>query len=498
MKTQGFAATGILVLFACMASAAVDIAHTDFREPPEGVANWSPGTADTELGFATTRVGGTPYYLGTYDSPTSPELFRMRTVEAVTEMDTVDLRGYQSVTANIKIKIKSTGYESGDYYRAIVADGAGDTLDLARVEGTALNSVNDNVYHYYTVDIPDSWSHATLTVSSRTNSSADSEAVDFDAIYFATQTVFAAEAPFHFTATADMRDVHDNFVNVCQAIKRNVGGAGLFHVSPGDIDGSIAENRAVIDSVFGSATVWYPGIGNHEAETLADMTWLRNEYHDGNGARTPLKVYTNQDGPTSTRETTYSWDHPASNSHFVMLNEYWDGSSDTGTNGDIVQPLYDWLETDLRANRDKAIFVFGHEPAYPEHRHVGDSLDQYPSNRDAFWQLLEENDVVAYVCGHTHYFSKHQGDKDGVGNVWQIDLGNAGNVPGASTEDGMTFLDVAMLDGRVRFDVYRNVGGYWDLADAWKVAAKTVPEPATLTLLGLSLMALLRYRGRRA
>ncbi|GAG29503.1 unnamed protein product, partial [marine sediment metagenome] len=82
----------------------------------------------------------------------------------------------------------------------------------------------------------------------------------------------------HFTATADPRSNHAGFGSTLQAINDLVGGPGAFHVSAGDIDETIPENRAVIDAKFGAAAAWYPGIGNHEEETGADMEWLRAEY----------------------------------------------------------------------------------------------------------------------------------------------------------------------------------------------------------------------------
>ena len=123
-------------------------------------------------------------------------------------------------------------------------------------------------------------------------------------------------------------------------------------------------------------------------------------------------------------DTIFTWDYE--NAHFVFLNQYWDGVSDTGANGDIVPELLDWLVADLEANRRPFTFVFGHEPAVPFFRRGGDSLDAHPTHRDAFWQTLEDHDVTAYICGHTHFYSAHQGDRHGNGDVWQISLAAAG------------------------------------------------------------------------
>lgn len=301
----------------------------------------------------------------------------------------------------------------------------------------------------------------------------------------------------HFTVTADPRNNHTGFDNTLQAINSLVGGAGRFHVTAGDFDERAWENRAVIDANFGANAAWYPVIGNHEEEDGIEMAWIRAEYDSGNGVRTSLYDLTNHDGPLGTQRTTYSWDDPTTNTHYIALNEYWNGGtsegtgastsgSDTATDGDIVPALYNWLAADLAANRGKAVFVFGHEPAYPYswQRHYGDSLDAYPANRDAFWNLLEGEGVEAYFCGHTHQYAKRQP----TGNVWQIDAGAAGN------GEYETFVDVQLLLGKVRYDVYDNSSGSWSLLESWTEDANVVPEPATLTLLATGCLIALKRR----
>ena len=304
----------------------------------------------------------------------------------------------------------------------------------------------------------------------------------------------ASAQDFHFTVTVDQRRYHDGFATVLAGINANVGGHGAFHVSPGDIDQNISDNRVKIDNAFGASAIWYPGVGNHEAESIAaDMPWLRLEYGGGNGVRTPLKEFTNQDGPLSSPQTTYSWDY--GNAHFIMLNEYWDGAyNDAATiYGDIVPELHDWLADNLAANTKPFVFIFGHEPAFPYNRHVGDSLDRNPARRDAFWSLLESEGVSAYMVGHTHYYSKHQGDKDNVGEVWQLDVGNARGRPLASEADGSTFFDVVVGTDQAVVNVYRDNGtGTFFLADSVTV----IPEPASATLLLLGALGMLRRRRR--
>lgn len=281
--------------------------------------------------------------------------------------------------------------------------------------------------------------------------------------------LIGAQETVRFTVTADARSQHETFGQVLDAVIDLTGDSGDFHISPGDMDGRIWDNRAVIDGRLGSQAIWLPGIGNHEAEDPVEMEWLRAEFVDGHAQRPPLADLVTNPGPVGSQESTYSWD--MGNAHFIYLNEYWNGStapgSDVATDGDVVPELLAWLAADLSANTQPAVFVFGHEPAFPFHRHVDDSLNKYEANRDAFWALLERQAVVAYICGHTHVFSTYQHDG---GGVWQIDVGNAGM--DSSVIDGQTFLVVDVLANEVSFEICRNHDGPFSCTTSW---IETVP-----------------------
>lgn len=261
------------------------------------------------------------------------------------------------------------------------------------------------------------------------------------------------DVPFTFAVSADMRqfsgpgtyDTPNYFRGVCEAIAAL--GENAFMISPGDIDPP--ENvKWTIEQTLGADYLWYPGAGNHETETPADMTWLRDYNAGGDTLPNIVNI-----GPPGCEETTYSFDY--GNAHFVMLNLYFDGVSDTGSDGDVVDALYDWLAADLVTTGKKYIFVFGHEGAYPqpdEHsgraRHVGISLDQYPVNRDRFWTLLRDEGVTAYFYGHTHGYSAVK-----IEGVWQVDAGHARGAGDSGAPS--TFIMVYVEEGSVAIATYR-------------------------------------------
>jgi hypothetical protein len=284
--------------------------------------------------------------------------------------------------------------------------------------------------------------------------------------------------PFRFAVTCDQRyysgpgtyDSPSYYRGVCQIIAAL--GPGAFMVSPGDIDPT-EDVQWTIQQYIDSAYLWYPAVGNHELPGAgqesyygANMNWLRSYNAGGNTLPHVVNI-----GPTNCVETTFSFDYE--NVHFVMLNEYCNGTSDIGTDGDVLDSLYYWLADDLAANAKPLVFVFGHEPAYPQpdayngrERHVGDSLDKYKVRRDRFWALLQEYGVVAYICGHTHNYSavRHRG-------VWQLDAAHARGAGDTGAPSTFFLVDVAgdsLSD--VTVTVYRDIhDGAYDYDDLMHV-----------------------------
>ena len=256
-----------------------------------------------------------------------------------------------------------------------------------------------------------------------------------------------------FSATSDMHycvgDDISLFRGICERI--SAGGCGQFMITAGDFSPpQLAYNT--IRNYIGENYLWYPVAGNHEtieAETPAYIEWLRE--YNRNGKSLPNIV---RKGPPGCEETTYSFDYD--DAHFIMLNEYFDGISDTGTDGDIVDRLYNWLIEDLMNNNKEIIYVVGHEPAYPQPdeetgrvRHEFDSLNKYQYHRDRFWNTLIEYNVLGYICGHTHNHSIIN-----INGVWHIELGHSKGMGETGTPSTFVMF-YHLTDGKVWFYSYR-------------------------------------------
>jgi len=269
---------------------------------------------------------------------------------------------------------------------------------------------------------------------------------------------------FSFIVTADMREYageefqsSEYFYGTCEAIKQT--GKGAFMISPGDIDPPW-EVYNTIKHILGDDYLWYPVVGNHERETKEDMIWLREYNKSGN-----TLPYIVNNGPEKSKETMFSFDY--GNSHFIVINEYFDGVADTGSAGDIGDVIYQWLVDDFAKTKQQHIFVIGHEPAYPQPdmdsgrmRHEYDSLNQFPENRDRFWELLKDNNVAAYFCGHTHNTSVIE--KDGV---FQLDVGHSRGI--GDQGSASTFVKIFVDKNSVHYKIYRDdaKGGKYSLSD---------------------------------
>jgi hypothetical protein len=266
------------------------------------------------------------------------------------------------------------------------------------------------------------------------------------------------EPEFSFVVTSDMSHYsaqeyadYPNFFAALLAFIQQVG-PGDFMVSTGDVLPAEGADWT-IDHVLGEGYPWFPIPGNHDFGA-SERNFFKTYQYPFNGEGQPENV---RWGPESCPRTTYSFDYR--NAHFALLNVYCNAEAPWGIDGSISDTLYDWLAEDLAENHKEHIFVFGHEPAFPQAdvetgqaRHMTDSLNQYPEARDRFWALLQEHNAVAYIHGHTHNYSAVQ-----IEGVWELDAGQAMGVRAAPSPG--TFLIIEVKGEWVTLVTYRGEEG---------------------------------------
>jgi 3',5'-cyclic AMP phosphodiesterase CpdA len=159
----------------------------------------------------------------------------------------------------------------------------------------------------------------------------------------------------------------------------------------------------------------------------------------------------------------------------------------------------DWLEKDLtaaRSARARHLFVFVHEPAFPNGGHIADSLwgggrdPEAVSARDRLWTIVTQAGASAVFSGHEHNYSRTLIDsktpvhRDGTANAafakptWQITQGAAGapfyprdsNVPWAKSVKKFvahtwSYCLVQVRGPRVTLETYSYTGELLDLSE---------------------------------
>jgi hypothetical protein len=150
-----------------------------------------------------------------------------------------------------------------------------------------------------------------------------------------------------------------------------------------------------------------PTIGNHDTN-----------YRDG---ATPL--YTQafpglpKNGPKDLTGFVYSLDlGPV---HFVCLAS--ELPTQPHQHGKVQ---LEWLEQDLKANKQPYTIVFSHDPAYPVGPHKDSSLDAYPKERDALWKLFVDYKITAYIAGHEHLYNRSIRN-----GIYHLVIGTSGSYP---------------------------------------------------------------------
>jgi len=187
-----------------------------------------------------------------------------------------------------------------------------------------------------------------------------------------------------------------------------------FILFPGDLvtgssDSTILESellqwRSIMQPVYDAGIGVYPCRGNHDADNKA--VW-------DNVFSGPYALPDN--GPSGEDNITFSFTH---NNIFVV-------GLDLYTQTHRINQA--WLDKQLAANMQPHVFVFAHEPAFKvRHR---DCLDDYPDDRNTFWNSVAAEGGRTYFCGHDHFYDHarlNDGDGDPSNDLHQLVVGVAG------------------------------------------------------------------------
>ena len=153
----------------------------------------------------------------------------------------------------------------------------------------------------------------------------------------------------------------------------------------------------------------YPIRGNHEND-------VKNVSIDAWNTAFSGSHLLPANGPAAETNLTYSFTYK--NALFVGLDEY----------ANLHRVNQSWLDQQFAANQDRPhVFVFGHEPVFKVFH--TDNLDDYVTERDAFWKSMAEAGGRTYFSGHDHFFDLARID-DGDGNpnndLYQAVVGTGG------------------------------------------------------------------------
>lgn len=254
-------------------------------------------------------------------------------------------------------------------------------------------------------------------------------------------------ADFRFAVIGDTRANNEDGINIeiMNVILEKIKSEKVdFIVVAGDLITGSAKSRVHMDRLKKWKSIikryqvpFYIVIGNHEIESELSENILRLVFEmPGNG-------------PAGLKELAYSFDHK--DAHFIAL--------DTNVFNNfhrIGERQLEWLREDLGKNKEKRIFVFGHEPAYPTHGHVGSSLDRYASDRDGLWGVFKQYNVRAYFCGHEHLYNRAVHD-----GIYQIITGGGGAPLSAPEKGGFYHFAVVDVKSDGVIDVtVKDAGGF--------------------------------------
>jgi len=221
-----------------------------------------------------------------------------------------------------------------------------------------------------------------------------------------------AEAPWKFIACGDSQgfDLGVNTTILSELATEAINQDVEIFLCAGDLisgywgyESELAIWRAIMQPVYDANISVYVVRGNHEEDSGEVNIWQS------------VFNYLPNNGPPGETKLTYSVTHK--NSFIVGLDQY----------VNLHRVNQEWLDTQLVTNIKPHVFFFGHEPAFKTAHY--DCLDDYPADRNLFWESIKKAGGRTYFCGHDHFYDHarvEDGDGDPNNDIHQYISGTAG------------------------------------------------------------------------
>jgi hypothetical protein len=184
------------------------------------------------------------------------------------------------------------------------------------------------------------------------------------------------------------------------------------------------EGKAYQEETVNNIPKFLPVVGNHDmsADGGSDAEYMKTVLIPALGdIATPMEK--------GSANYYVDW----KNVRFILVDQYSWGEP----HGNIPEKGREWVRAVIEsAVEAEHIFIAFHEPAFPQGRHVGDSFDQFPNDRDAFWEMImkHRDKVRAVFNGHTHHYSvlqvadwrqPNKSENPDPNGIYQLDCGQA-------------------------------------------------------------------------
>lgn len=288
---------------------------------------------------------------------------------------------------------------------------------------------------------------------------------------FILNPILALGESWSFCAFSDNRDKTKPFIKAIKEIKEQTVNPepkfpkADFAICNGDFD-PVASNYSIWKTPEYAMPPLYLALGNHEYERPNDVSFFNDTWNSSN--------FPNIQFGDGIGNYYFDW----KNVRMIIINPYSQyGSKD----GNINQKGRDWVESLITSSaKIDHVFIAFHEPVFPRNRHIGDSLDQFKDDRNAFWNMIvrHQDKVKAVFVSHTHTYNRMKVKdpmgpaNDGVSfpneldGIYQIDTGAAGN------GERLILVWVKVDGQKISFRVEESRNNEYDtfrLQDSWEL-----------------------------